>query len=213
MPGDEQLQFEDQRFASADWTLYYADAHFAQRYHHEEGGRLYCETLLALRSTTAEPVIELLRGPWSWWDHGRVLEYRELPDGGSEQVLAPVWWFLTRVRVRLFPPYALPGEAGIRLPGLLGGHFLGTASTDVLSHDDVVVVRGRFHGVRSRVPVVTPALAGHMHLRAEAGTFTVPFPARTGWCGLCRRLENQCTPSGCLGEFFPGSPQARPSRK
>ncbi len=113
---DEELHFEDERFASADWTNYYADRHFQQRFHHEENGRLYCETLLALHSNSADSVIRLLRGPWTWWDHGRVLEYHELPDGGSEQVLAPVWWFLTRVRVRLFPPCPLPAEPGTRLP-------------------------------------------------------------------------------------------------
>ena len=92
-------------------------------------------------------------------------------------------------------------------------HFIGAASLDLLERNGGVELRGRFHGVESRVPFTPPELAGRMHLRAEAGTFQPPFPSRTGWCGLCRRLENRCGGAGCWGVFSPGTDSARPNKR
>jgi hypothetical protein len=201
------LRFADELFGAGLQADYYRDGHFQQSYLHRNG-RLYCETLMVLRCP-AEPAVEMVRGPWTWWDGGKVTGFRRLADESSLQVLAPVAWYLTRVGMRIYPPQPLEDRPGIRLPIRVSRHFIGTSTLDVWERAGLTYLRGRFHGVTSHVPLITSEFAGRMHLRAESGTFAPPFPSRTGWCGLCRRLENSCAAGECRGKFHPGSTDAR----
>ena len=139
-----------------------------------------------------EETIRLLRGPWNWWQHGRSSGFQVNPDGSTSQVLSPIWWNFTRIRVQVFPGRDLPGAGGIRLPILLSRHFRGTASIDVYPNPSPnptgggIVLRGRYHGVENHVPFISRERATRIHLGVEAGTLTFPFPAGTGYRGLFR---------------------------
>jgi hypothetical protein len=175
----------------AGWIHYYKDGRFDQRY---VGGAdlIFCETIMNVRCTI-EAAVSLLCSPWTWWEHGRSIDFHSNDDRTIEQTLAPVWWYWTRVGLRIFPPVSLAGLAGQRVPLLLSKHYQGPASLDVYPHPsqkDSVCIRGRFHGVENHVPFLPVMLAETVHLRAEAGTFLFPFPKGTGWCGLYRRLES-----------------------
>jgi hypothetical protein len=188
-----QLTFHDDVFDQPTrWIHYYKDQRFDQRYL-DDGDVIFCETLMSVRCTV-EAAVSLFERPWTWWDHGRSIDFRVVHDRCTEQILAPVWWNWTRVGLRIFPPVDLPGSSGQRIPILLSKHYQGSASIDVYPHPsrgDAVLVRGRFHGVENHVPLVPFMLAERVHLRSEAGTLFLPFPKGTGWCGLYRRLESR----------------------
>jgi len=167
-----ELQFQDEVFETAErWPVYYFDERFFQRYRHQ-GGRIFAETVLRVHGTV-EAALSLLQGPWHWWDNGRIIGFRKLDGASTEQVLAPVWWYWTRVGMLTMPPLALEHEEGLRLPILLSRHFRGPASIDLSKPDGadgLLVLRGRFHGVENHVPFVPLDLSSRVHLRAEAGT-------------------------------------------
>ncbi|MEQ1948040.1 MAG: hypothetical protein ABL995_12675 [Bryobacteraceae bacterium] len=148
----------------------------------------------------ADPAIALIRGPWDWWEHGRISDFVENPDGSSDQILFPVWWFFTRVGLHISPPEHLENDAlNLHLPALnlwrvpilLSEHFIGPSSIDVYPdpEGDGMILRGRFHGVEYKVPAVPNSVAEGLHLDAESGTMPIPFPKGSGWIGLLRKLE------------------------
>jgi hypothetical protein len=188
-----QLNFHDEVFDNpTHWIHHYKDRRFDQRYL-GEGDVIFCETTMKVRCSV-EAAVSLLCSPWTWWEHGRSINFHSNDDRYTEQILAPVWWYWTRVGLRIFPPVELPGSGGHRIPLLLSRHYQGPASIDVFPNpgsSDAVLIRGRFHGVENHVPFVPLILAERVHLRAEAGTFFFPFPKGTGWCGLWRRLESR----------------------
>src|SRR4051812_45541176 len=101
-----QLELRDDLFddPAREWVESHADGHFRQRYL-KEPGPIYCETLMTVHGTTNPgAAVELICGPWDWWEHGRITDFKMNDDGSTDQVLAPVWWFITRVGLRIFPP-------------------------------------------------------------------------------------------------------------
>jgi hypothetical protein len=181
-----QVLFCDDRFEREEgWEPYPCPEGFAQRYL-RDSDRIYCETRM-WAAGAAEAALREICGPWTWWLHGRTNGYRQIPDGSSEQVLSPFWWAHTRIVLHLFPPIPLV-EGGWRVPIELRRHLVGTASMDVLELQDGngLEIRGRYHGVEDRIPMLPGPLAIPIHLRAEAGS---SFPRGTGWCGLRARLD------------------------
>jgi hypothetical protein len=188
----ETVNFRDDLFDNPgrEWVQSFSDEHFQQRHLLEEG-TIFCETLMIARRTTdADAAVALIRGPWDWWEHGRITDFIANGDGSSDQILSPVWWFITRVGLHIFPPVELPDLKGRRVPLMLSKNFTGPTSMDVYLNEtgDALIIRGRFHGVQYHVPGVPNALAEWLHLDAESGTMPEPFPKGTGWVGLLHRL-------------------------
>jgi hypothetical protein len=189
----DQPIFRDDLFdnTAGEWVQSHSDEHFQQRYLREDGP-IYCETLLTVHGNTdTDAAIGLICGPWDWWEHGRITDFKMNGDGSSDQILSPVWWFITRVGLHIFPPVDLPDLKGRRTPLMLTDHFTGPSSMDVYPDEggDAMTIRGRFHGVEYHVPVIPNQVAEGLHLDAEAGTMPIPFPKGTGWVGLLHKLE------------------------
>ncbi len=187
------IRYRDEEFdKEAGWIQFHRDDRFEQRFL-DKDCLMYCETLLHVQCSVGE-AIDLLRGPWSWWDHGRSIDFHMNGDRSSDQYLKPANGFWTKIGIRIFPPVSMPGAGGLRLPLILWNHFVGTASYDIYpkpGDPDWITIRGRFHGVENHVPLVPLWMATRRHLRAEAGNFLFPYPKGTGWVGLYRRLEEQ----------------------
>ena len=188
----DELNFRDDLFdqPGGDWVHSYSDEHFQQR-HLRESSPIFCETLMIAHGTTdVDAAIARISGPWDWWEHGRIANFTRNADGSSDQILSPVWWFITRVELHLFPPVTSP-DAKRRVPLKLSGHFTGPSTMDVYPHDsgNAIVIRGRFHGVEYHLPAIPDVIAEWLHLDAEAGTMPAPFPKGTGWVGLLHELE------------------------
>jgi hypothetical protein len=176
---------------TGDWVQHYSDEHFQQRYLKTDGP-IYCETLMTVHGTTdVDSAMALITGPWDWWEHGNIADFTINEDGSTDQILSPVWWFITRVGLHISPPVDLPDRFGRRAPLMLSRHFTGSSSMDVYRADrsDAILIRGRFHGVEYQVPVVPDMVAEGLHMKAESGTMPSPFPKGTGWVGLLHRLE------------------------
>jgi hypothetical protein len=174
-----------------DWAETQVDEHFTQRYLRDES-LIFCETLMRVPKTTdIGAAAALIMGPWDWWEHGGITDFKVNEDGSTDQILAPVWWFITRVGLHIFPPHELSEGKGQRMALLLTGHFAGPSSMDVYVDERAagMIVRGRFHGVEYTMPAVPGKVAEGLHLGAEAGTMPPPFPKGTGWVGLLHRLE------------------------
>jgi hypothetical protein len=182
-------RFCDQRFdEGGNWVSLPAHDGFAHRY--LRGLPVVtCETIMTTSGTAAR-AIELLRGPWDWWDRGRTDGFELLKDGSTDQVLVPVSWYWAHVRMRIFPPVELKELSGWRIPMKFAGSFNGSASIDVYPSGtrDQIRVRGRFHEVIENVPGPPHDFVTECHLRAESGILPFPFPSGTGWLGLRRRL-------------------------
>lgn len=180
-----------------EWRHIHADEHFTQRFRRETGPPIWCETLMTVPGvTTVDAALSLICGPWNWWEHGNIAGFTRNADGSSDQTLSPVWWFVTRVNLHMFPPVPLPDLKGWRVPLLLTRHFDGPSSMDVYPDDrnNALIVRGRFHGVEYRFAAYLDRIAERLHLGAEAGTMPPPFPKGTGWVGLFRRLKATASP-------------------
>jgi hypothetical protein len=191
----DPLNFRDDLFdnPAANWVHERINEHFTNRYL-DEKGPIVCETLLTVHGRpNIDEAVSLIQGPWDWWEHGRITDFTINPDRSSYQVLSPVWWFITRVGLHIFPPDDLPDRQGKRNPIMLLEHFTGTASMDVYPNPgtDSITIRGQFHGVEYHVPGVPNQVAEFLHLDAESGTMPVPFPKGTGWVGLLRKLEGR----------------------
>jgi hypothetical protein len=189
----DQHNFRDDLFedATRDWVQDHSDEHFEQR-HLRGDGPIFCETLMTVHgSIDAHAALALICGPWDWWEHGKITDFTQNRDGSSDQILSPVWWFITRVGLHISLPVLFPDLKGWRVPLLLTQHFTGPSSMDVYPapHGDSLMIRGRFHGVEYHVPVVPNAVAEGLHLEAESGTMPLPFPKGTGWVGLRHKLE------------------------
>lgn len=185
----EPPRFCDHRFLEpGDWMILPEHGGFSHRYL-RRSPVIVCETVMATRGDPAA-AMELLRGPWDWWDRGGAFAFQTLEDGATDQVLVPVTWYWAHVRMRLFPPAPLPELSGWRLPIKFAGSFNGSASIDIYPGpaNSQVIVRGRFHEVILKVPGPRDFVT-ECHLRAESGTLPFPFPGGTGWVGLRRRLE------------------------
>src|SRR5437763_4706706 len=109
----DQPSFRDDLFdtPASDWVESYSDEHFQQRYLRRDGP-IFCETVMRVRGASADKAIALIRGPWGWWAHGRVTGFRTNADGSSDQMLAPVWWFITRIGLHGLPPTDSPDGKG-----------------------------------------------------------------------------------------------------
>lgn len=191
----DQPIFNDALFEdpACGWVESYTDVHFRQR-HLDRKGPIVCETLMTVHgSTDTDIAISLICGPWDWWDHGTIADFRLNPDGSSHQTLSPVWWFITRVGLEIFPPVDLSDLRGRRVPLMLTGDFTGPSSMDVYLDPagGPMIIRGRFHGVEYHVPAISNNIAEGLHLEAESGTMPGPFPKGTGWVGLLRKLESR----------------------
>jgi hypothetical protein len=181
------LEFCDERFNRPDgWAPYRCAQGFEQRHLHENH-RMYCETRMRVECSSAAAAGEIA-GEWTWWKHGVTSGFRRLDDGSSEQVLSPVWWYVTRIMLKVYPPVPLEHEDGVRIPITMSRHFKGAASFDLLTDPEPgwLTIRGRFHAVENHIPLIPIGLASKIHLRAEAGAYV---PRGTGWCGLRERLN------------------------
>jgi hypothetical protein len=189
----EQLSYLDDQFdnPALKWVETQVNEHFWQR-HLDDAKIIVCETVMTVHGTTdQQPAIDLIGGPWDWWEHGRITDFVRNADGSSDQILSPVWWFITRVGLHIQPPVDLVGLRGKRMGLMLSGHFAGPSSMDVYLNErgDGMIIRGRFHGVEYTMPAIPNMIAEGLHLGAEAGTMPIPFPKGTGWVGLLHKLE------------------------
>lgn len=176
---------------SSQWTRFYQDERFVQRYRLDDG-RIYCETVARVVAEP-DPIRDQLWGPWDWWANGCYENRVELSDGRIAYDLWPVGK-LRQVHVHetMSPPDALP-DGGWRVRLDFARHARGVAYFEIRPQRsggcDLV---GRFAGVE--IAGVVPRLMGVRrfcinHLLAERGGLTFPFPRGTGWAGLIRRLE------------------------
>jgi hypothetical protein len=181
-------RFCDHRFEEeGNWTV--LPSHDGFRHRYLRGSPVVvCETVMSTPGE-AHRALELLRGPWDWWDRGEACAFEVLKDGSTDQMLVPVSWYWAHVRMRIFPPVELPELSGWRIPMRFAGSFNGSASLDVYAGPTPaqIVVRGRFHEVVENVPAPRDFVT-ECHLRAESGVLPFPFPRGTGWIGLRRRL-------------------------
>jgi hypothetical protein len=196
--------FQDDIFDTrpADWIVSHSDEHFTQRYLQGEN-LIYCETLMTVRGTTdTEAGVAMVMGPWDWWEHGRITDFTRNEDGSTYQILSPVWWFITRVGLHIFPPVDLPDLKGRRVPLVLEKDFKGPSSMDVYPNPrgDGMIIRGRFHGVEYDVGVGLQNITEGLHIGAESGTMPPPFPKGTGWVGLLQKLETRAVVGNTIGE-------------
>lgn len=185
--------FRDEIFdhPSGEWVQIEIDQHFTQRFRHTPGP-YWCETVMTVHGIAdVEAAVQLIYGPWDWWEHGHIAGFTRNPDGSVDQTLSPVWWFITRVALHILPPTPLAGRKGLRVPILMTRHFSGPASMDIYPNErnDALIIRGRFQGVEYNVAGVPKIVPEWLHLDAESGTMPVPFPKGTGWVGLLHRLE------------------------
>ncbi len=185
----------DDVFSTAsNWIHFYSDDRFDQRYR-LEGDAIFCETLVTIRCSK-EAAVSQLREAWTWWKHGKLISFRRNDDASCELDLKPISWFVTNVHLHILPPAALPEHEGVRLPVVYSRHLVGPSSIDIYPKPhstDTVILRGRFHGIRQKVPMPFTTAAGvtKVHLGAESGTLSFPFPKGTGYVGLCDRLEGR----------------------
>lgn len=80
--------FRDDLFenASADWVESNVDEHFRQRYLPGDGP-IFCETLMTVHGTTdTAAALDLICGPWDWWEHGRIADFTANADGSTDQI-------------------------------------------------------------------------------------------------------------------------------
>lgn len=179
--------FED---STLDWIPRQPSREYVQR-HLPRTGPIICETVLTIPgSASIEDAVPLILGPWDWWLHGRARNFSLNHDGSSDQILLPVWWFITRVTLHILPPVRLPGTDGVRIRLMLGRYFVGPSTIDIYPDHKrrSLIIRGRFHGVVYTVPVLPGAFGCYLHLGAESGTMPFPFPKNTGWVELARRV-------------------------
>jgi hypothetical protein len=184
--------FED---LTLDWISGQPRPEHVQR-HLAGNGSIICETILTIPgSTEIDDAVPLILGPWVWWLHGRARNFSVNEDGSSDQVLLPVWWFITRVTLHILPPVPLPDTDGVRISIILGRYFVGLSTIDVYPDHkrQSLIIRGRFHGVEYTVPCLPTAFGGYLHLGAETGTMPFPFPKNTGWVELERKVLARCT--------------------
>ncbi len=96
------IRYQDQRFDEGGWVHFYQDERFDQRFR-DLDGLMYCETILIVRSSI-DAAASMLCGPWTWWDHGRSMDFRLNEDLSCFQYLKPANWFWTKIGMRIFPP-------------------------------------------------------------------------------------------------------------
>jgi hypothetical protein len=201
------VKLNDDRFErGTGWIEFFKDNRFIQRYM-VEGGAFFSETMMTVRSSK-DAALTVLQNPWIWWQNGKVLQFQRNSDMSCDLELKPIYWAATRVMHHIFPPVPLSDKEGSRLIAILSHHFEGPATFDVYSSPgsgESIVVRGRFHGIKNKLPIpfATTTMAAKIHLGAESGTLKFPFPKGTGWVGLYRHLEGDKVHS----ELFPEAPQ------
>lgn len=135
----------------------------------------------------------LLDAPWTWWRAGRVEKWTKRPDGTVWFRLWPMWLRSpATIGIELGPPE--PGvetEAGasrskLVVPARFSESFVGPGRYEILDLPDGAALRSVFAGVRRtgflRLMPVSSVL--DLHVRAEHGTLTFPFPKGTGFGGL-----------------------------
>ena len=175
---------------AAGWIPHGTDPAHLQRYRIRDG-RIYCETILAIHAG-ADRIMDRLMGRWTWWRKGLAMDFQRHGDGSTEQVLAPVWWYWARIRIRAYAPVPSPERGGLRIPMSLSGTWVGPSTFDIFpdaGRPAWSLLRGRFHGVENHVPLFGDDIAARAHLGAESGTLFPPFPKGTGLPGLVRDLE------------------------
>jgi hypothetical protein len=184
------MNWNDHLFDGPDgWIAPGRSLGHAQRYQLRDG-LIYCESVVAMRAPV-DMIVDRLLGRWNWWRKGTARAFQRFEDGSSVQVLAPVWWYWARIRVRSSVPVAW-GEGGVRIPVRLSGTWVGPASWDVFpdpARPGWSIVRSRFHGVENHVPFFGDDIATRAHLGAEAGNLFPPFPKGTGLVGLAAELK------------------------
>jgi hypothetical protein len=182
------ISLNDERFEQgAGWVQFHQDEQCRQRYL-IEGGAFFAETLMSLRGSR-DAMVAMLQDCWTWWKYGSSSNFRRGSDHSCDMDFKPVRWHIARFHIHLFPPSALSGQSGVRLPALFTGHFEGPASYDICSQpgkEGSVMLRSRCHGVRNHVPLAPTSMVVSVHLRAEAGNLGFPFPKGTGFIGLSR---------------------------
>ncbi len=120
--------FED---STLDWIPRQPSPEYVQR-HLARKGAIICETILTIPgSTDIDDAVPLILGRWDWWRHGRARNFSPHKDGSSDQVLLPVWWFITRVTLHILPPVPLPERDGVRIRLMLGRYFVGHSTMDI----------------------------------------------------------------------------------
>ncbi len=187
------IQLNDAVFDQPEgWTPFYKDDRYEQRLR-IVNDTFFCETLVAIRSSPAGVLPELLR-PWDWWAHGTIISSKRHPDGSLEMEFKPIWWYVARMSLLVLPPENAPDICGTRLPIVYSGGFEGPGSIDVYAHpsgDGRSILRGRCHGVRNHVRMLfaNETTAAWAHLWTESGRMMLPFTRGTGYAGLVRRIE------------------------
>ncbi len=169
-------------------------------------GRIHTVAEVRLVGVGTEELFEaIFSTPWTWWRRGHISGWTHKDDGGLRFVLWPAWLRSpARVGIELSPPAHTTettpsGATWTRISSAASffADFDGPGRYEILSEDEVSVFRSVWDGVQRRgfLRLMPAAMVLDVHVRAEAGTLTFPFPPGTGFPGLIHYLGASGTPS------------------
>ena len=160
-----------------------------------DGDLMYSVTTFRFPGTSVEAIKgALLDRPWHWWKGGRVDKWTKLPDGGVRFVLWPMWLRSpASLGIELGPPVqtvetTVAGESRPKLivPARFSLSFEGPGRYEIVERPDGAVLRSVFDGVRRTgfMRLMTARQVLGLHVKAEQGTLSFPFPAGTGFAAI-----------------------------
>jgi hypothetical protein len=132
--------------------------------------------------------------PWSWWDKGRISGWTRTGTGGIRFVLWPAWLRSpARVGIDLERPEeqaCADGRRRVVATGTFFADFTGPGRYEIVEGSGTVRLRSVWDGVRRQnlLKLLPATMVSRVHVHAERGTLTFPFPAGTGFGGLGRHL-------------------------
>ena len=160
-----------------------------------DGDLMYTLTTFRFSGTSVEAIRgALLDRPWHWWKGGRIDTWTKLPDGGVRFVLWPMWLRSpARLGIELAPPVqavetTAAGQSCPKLivPARFSLNFAGPGRYEIVERPDGIVLRSVFDGVRRTgfMRLMPARQVLDMHVKAEQGRLSFPFPRGTGFAAI-----------------------------
>lgn len=160
-----------------------------------EGGAIHTVTDVRLPDASMEAVRRaVFDEPWTWWDKGRISGWTRTATGGIRFVLWPAWLRSpARVGIDLERPVeqtCADGRRRVVATGTFFADFTGPGRYEIIEGSGTVRLRSVWDGVRRQnlLALLPLRMVSRVHVQAERGTLTFPFPAGTGFGGLGRYL-------------------------